>query len=323
MSETNETQPLSILITSGKSGVGKSLARHLLSAGYKVAITPKSTEDAAVIRNEVKAIPIYFDPQRPGEIQGLLKMTGAQVVINLAPMTANELPFYPDANYSGDLLRNSTTALVEAAKAAGVEFIVHTSYAFLYGDAHGQPVDEQSRLNASDHPLFDAAKQAEKIVMNSGILACVLRAGYIYGAETPALHHLETRIKAGRPIVAGKNNAGWVHADDLADAILLAVQKRPAGEVFNIVDDTPVTTVEFMRDFAQALGIKEPAPAAGPLSRLFGDRNVQALLKQSSKPSNAKAKEKLGWSPRFPQHTAGFEDILLTWRAQSAVTAAE
>lgn len=314
MSETNQT---SVLIISGKSSTGKVLARRLIADGYKVALTAHSTDDATSIRHEIGALAVFFDPYRVGEIKAVLQMTRANVVVNLAPQQVNEPPFMP-AHYPADVLIRSTDTLVDAVRAVEVDLLVHTSFAFLYGETNGQIVDESAPLKAAGHELFDAARLAEKHVLESGVPACVLRAGYVYSALSRSLETLTARIKAGRPTAASHNYAGWIHADDLASAIALAIQQRPAGAVFNIVDDAPATTAEFLADYTAALGIQAAGRASSPLGRLFADRTMHALLRQSSKPSNASAKSKLGWTPRFPDHNAGFEDILLTWRAAAA-----
>lgn len=313
--EEQEAGPLSALITDGAGGTGQTVTRLLVDSGYKVAGMTTGSAGASLVR-AAGGLPVYAEPTRAGEIRGMLKMAKAAVLVHLLPQAANVPPFVAQ-NYDVDLIVSSTRAALEAAEEAGVEFFIHTSATYLYGNTDGTAT-EDSRLAEANEPIITAGREAERLVLESGLAACVLRPGYVYGPHSSEIKALADTFRAGRPINAGDGGANWIHAADLGKAIALAAEVRPAGEVFNITDDTPASTGEFLNDFAEAMGLQAPGRMPGVMTRTFGDKTAAALLELSTRVSNAKAKEKLGWKPEYATHQAGIEQVLLSWRAAMA-----
>jgi nucleoside-diphosphate-sugar epimerase len=246
-------------------------------------------------------------------------MVKADVVVNLAPQGANILPAQGlDWDFYTRLLAEGAAALVTAAKAAGAKFIIHTSYTFLYGDTHGEWVDEHEAI-ATNNPLFAAAARAEQTVLHAEIPGCVLRAGYVYGPDNNDLLAFRGNLADGASVTLGEENhyANWIHAADLAAAIILAAERQPAGEVFNIADDHPISPVGFANNFASVLGVGEVARRRLPpfANNLLANKMQTALLNTSAKAKNDKAKSQLGWTLKYPQQQVGIEQMLLAWRA--------
>jgi nucleoside-diphosphate-sugar epimerase len=318
----NGSPSLSVYVTGGDSILGYEVIRQLAVRGHRVAGTSSGLDSATLIR-QCGGLPVYNDLFRPGEIAGILRMVNADVIINLAPQGINSLPTQNAAyDFYIRLLSQGTAALIEAAKNTGVKFIVHTSYAFLYGDAHGEWVDETAPL-ASGDPLFVAGTQAERTVLQSGIPGAVLRAGYVYGPSED-FAALRDALVAGKPLLLGEDKtvANWVHAADLASAAVLAAEQQPAGEIFNIADDHPVSIAAFADHFAADLGVGHAARRRLPpgVASILVGKTHQALLAGSAKAKTEKAKSQLGWKPKFPNQQQGIEQALLTWRAHEAVT---
>jgi nucleoside-diphosphate-sugar epimerase len=316
----NNNPPFSVLITGASGVVGRAAAGTFVAQGHRVVGMTRGATGAALVRS-AGALPVYADPLRAGEIKSMITMAKAEVVLNLAPQNLNQLP-QRSADWEDAALLYSTTALLEAAKAAGVQFFVHSSYAFLYGDVHGEWVDESAKLRApGDLPAFKAAIKVEELVKQSGIPYCILRGGFAYGAFSNALLSLREGMEKGRAgvVVSNEHVANWVHADDFAQAALIAARQRPQGEVFNLVDDRPDTTGAFVDAFADTLGFAHPArPALLPRQT---SKEQNALLSISLKVKNDKAKSQLGWQPRYPSFHDGLAQVFLIWRSGEATPA--
>jgi nucleoside-diphosphate-sugar epimerase len=317
--EEQNTASLSVFVTGITEGLGKAVTRFLVAHGHTVAGAADSLEDANLIRG-LGALPVYNGLFRASEIASTLKLTKADVLVNTTPQVINGLPLHnPDWDYYTRLLTESTAACVEAAEQTGVKFIVHTSYAFLYGDTHGEPVDESARIT-TEAPVFKAAAAAEKAVLNAQVPGCVLRAGYNYGAENASLKAIQKALIGKGSMLLGKGDASWIHTSDLVAAIVAAVEQQPAGEIFNIVDDTPVSPGTFVDHLADSMGVKHPSPSRmpEPIMNLTVPVTTRALMNTSFKAANAKARKSLNWSPQFASYESGIEQTLLNLRATEA-----
>lgn len=317
----NQQESKCVFISAGSSPTGRAVTRQLSAAGYVVTAMAANRRDAEKIRAD-GGQPVYCDPAQPGEIKAMMTLAKANIVVHTEPQLANDVPFQSNGDYSPAMLRDGTVRMLECAEATGVSYFLHLSYAFLYGDQHGTVVDESAGLKA-DSEIAQAAKAAEAAVMASAIPAGVLRAGYVYGSESTNLDRLAQALRAGRPVSANDNHAGWVHAEDLAQAVRLMVEQMPENAVFNIANDTPMTTQAFLHLFSESMGINPSGKMPGFLMRVFAARQDAPLLAFSSKPDSQKAKNTLGWSLNFSTNAAGIEQVLLSWRAAMAVTDAQ
>ncbi len=295
--------PLSVFITGATSAIGRAVMRQLRAAGHRVTGATTDSEGAILVRAD-GGIPSYPDLMRAGELRSVMAATKTDVVINLAPQIANYLPQQP-AEWDATLYDEGVAALEAAAQAAGVQFVVHTSFAF--ADAHGEHL----------HDLLHAIRAGEQTALNGAAPGCVLRMGYLYGAESPELIHVRDLLMMGRMIDCGPDDvpANWVYVPDAARAVVAAAEQRPAGALLNIVDDLPTSPAAFLRFFAETQGIS--APQRAPRFAVWAQPSKQqaALMRLSAHASNADAKEKLGWQPRFPNYQQGIGDALLSWRA--------
>jgi nucleoside-diphosphate-sugar epimerase len=318
--DENTTPPLSVYVSGATTGLGRFIVQQLAARGHKVAGTANSSDDARAIRAD-GGLPVYNDQLRASELASTLKMLKADGVVNAGTQWINTLPFHkPDWDYARRLLSEGAPALAQAAHQAGAKFVVHLSYAFIYGDTHGDLADESHPIN-TEPALFDAADQAERAVLNGSVPGCVLRAGYNYGPGGQTIVALRQALISKGSVTVGSHPASWIHSADLANAIALVLEQQPGGEIFNIADDNPISPVDFVDQLADKLGVAHPAKMNLPVSlrQAMMPADERALLETSVKASAAKAKANLGWTPVYPTSAAGIDQTLLAWRADAAV----
>jgi nucleoside-diphosphate-sugar epimerase len=309
-----ERKVLSIVVTGASRGPGLAVVRKLASAGHKVAGVAGSNADAAAVR-AAGGLPVFADETRGSELTSLVKMAKADVVVDLARQDLNQT--LRNGAWNADQLVARAKAAAQGARDGGAKFLVATSYAFVYGDAHGHEVAETDRPETNDHPLLKAVVKAEKAALNSGVPACVLRLGYLYGPNMPHIQDVTQSLRQGRPVPAGAGLANYLYDEDAAEAIRRAVEAQPAGEVINVTDGHPVTSAKFLASVASAMGIRAPGALPGFLNSLMSGSPLKDLFGLSSRVNIAKAQQVLGWSPRYTLD-AGLSDAFLSLRSEAA-----
>jgi nucleoside-diphosphate-sugar epimerase len=308
-----------VYVTGATTGLGRAVIRQFAARGHQVAGTATSLSDAHLIRED-GGLPVYNDLFRASEIASTLKMLKTTVIVNTAPQVINALPFHrPDWDYYRRLLAEGGAALAAAAQ-ADVKFVVHISYAFLYGDTHGKWADETHPIS-TDNDLFLAAARAEDSILKGSVPGSVLRAGYTYGPDNQSLQALRQMLVDRGTVTVSDQPASWVHSADLTSAVVLAAEQQPGSEIFNVADDDPVSPAVFVDQFADSLGVTRPRRVSLPVSlrEMLTPPAERALLDVSFKASSAKIKSQLGWSPQYPTAAPGLEQTLLAWRAAEAV----
>ncbi len=317
MLNSNNPTPLNVVITAASSPLGRETVRQFVAHGHIVTGLTHGVDGAAKVRAD-GGIPAYSDLFRAGEIKSILHMAAADVIVNLAPQIANTFP-YPGMPWEENirLLSEGTTALLDAVNEGSTKYIIHTSYGSVYGDTHGEWVDESHVVDTI--PELSAVIQAEERILGAAIPAAVLRAGFTYGPEDVGMMELAEAARRGRGLFLGDPHAyhNWVYGADFANAIVLAAEQQTAGQVLNIVDDMPVSAVEFAGHLAEELGISAPSNNMNLpdfARRLVNNPIQEALLGISSRIKNNKAKAALGWTPRSTDYRAGIEQTLITWR---------
>jgi nucleoside-diphosphate-sugar epimerase len=204
-----------------------------------------------------------------------------------------------------------TRNLVAGARAAGAEKLIAQSIAFMY-DASGSWVKgEEAPLYRHPAPalrdVVGAVAELERQVLEFG--GTVLRYGYFYGPGTGfAADGSYARLARTRqlPVVgAGEGRWSFIHVADGAEATVAALARGNPG-IYNIVDDEPAMSREWIRGYAEAVGAPKPIRVPGWLGRLAAGAVAEVMLSQRGA-SNAKARRELGWVPKHSTWREGFK----------------
>jgi len=315
---TASSGSLSVFVNGGTTPLGLALVPRLIADGHRVTATVTSSAEAAALR-QMGALPAYPSLTRAGELRSAVIASKSTIFINLAPTYPYQPPqCVKDWETYLPVVGEGTAAALEAAKDAEVEFFIQASFSFLGGDEHDH--SEHEPLTA---PFIDEAYRAEQLVKEAALDTCILRFGFVYSAEAPAMQALRHALMRGQMFPAGSAHAraNWIHAEDGARAIALAIAQRPVGETLYIVDDQPVTPSAFAHSMAEALGVSVPAQLPALAQRLVTSETHLAMLEQPSGASNAETKARLGWTLNYPSAAAGIERALLVWRALEPIRA--
>lgn len=322
MAETSAPST-SVFITGASSALGREVARRLVDAGYSVTGAVDGYRSALALR-PTGAVAAFPNVERAGELRSVLLGAQATVLVHLEPMLPNHTPnLNPHWADQLDMIRHSAAAVAQAAADAKAEFVVTTSYAFVYGNTGHETATEDTAPHGPRLPVIRAALDAESTVLNGSVPACVLRAGYVYGPHDAATTQLRDQLVEGHGVFVGDSRAvaNWISVDDLAAAIVRAVEVRPAGAVLNVVDNTPTSPATFVGYLADAMHLPVPAKSTngGLLAMLKAPPTEPELIDLQTRVSNARAVEVLDWKPRNASYRDGLEQALLVLRAEEPV----
>jgi len=187
----------------------------------------------------------------------------------------------------------------------GSAHVIYLSTVGVYGDHRGAWVDEDTGA-ASNSERAKARLTAEAGWRTiAGNRLSVLRLAGIYGPERNALARL--RDGTARRIIKPGQVFNRIHVDDIARAIMAAVERRVSG-VFNICDDEPAPPQDVIAHAAQLLGVMPPpdedytTAEMSPMARSF--------YASSNRVRNTRAKRDLGLELAFPTYREGLERLL-------------
>ncbi|MGZ8764087.1 MAG: NAD-dependent epimerase/dehydratase family protein [Acidimicrobiia bacterium] len=242
---------------------------------------------------------------------------GVEVIVHLASIVDP----LPDDSFETRVNVEGTRRVLEAATKAGITRVVRVSTAAVYGAWPGNPVplteDAPLRPNPGFGPAVQGAEVERMLAMwredVPGAVTTTLRAAPVLGRGAG---HLWARLLSGRPAIRVRGAAPpvqTVHADDVADALLLAVERDLPG-VFNVAADGWL-------DAAAAAALRRRPAAAVPaellsraLRRLWstglGDVPAEALpyLTYPWVLANDRLRAE-GWAPRHTNEETLIETV--------------
>jgi nucleoside-diphosphate-sugar epimerase len=158
--------------------------------------------------------------------------------------------------------------------------------------------------------MMAAVADLERQVLGTADLhGVVLRYGHLYGPGTwyapdgPIAYQVRQRRF---PIVGGGAGVfSFVHVADAAEATLAALGPTAAG-VYNIVDDEPAPLRVWLPWYARALRAPPPQQVPAILARLAVGGQAVVLSTRQRGASNTRARQHLGWQPRYRSWRTGF-----------------
>jgi len=297
-------------VTGAAGFIGSHLAETLAAAGHEVVGIDSFTD--------------YYDPAlKERNAQGLdvrrldletdeLDLAGFDGVFHLAGQ--------PGVRSFGDVFevyvrRNVLAArrLFEAAAHAGVR-VVYSSTSSIYGEAETYPTPEAT-IPRPLSPYGITKLTAEHLVRayerSFGLDAVVLRYFNAFGPrQRPdmAFPRVIDALLEGTTFELygdGRQSRGWTFVGDVVEATIAAMERAPAGAVYNVGGGAEVSMLESIAAFealaGRSLDVRTGPPVPGDQRRTKAD--------------TTRIESELGWRPR-----TSFEDgVRAQWEWASGV----
>ena len=318
-----------IFIAGATGAVGKRLVPLLVANGHEVVGTTRSPARSDDLR-ALGAEPVVLDVLDAEAVGRAVSEAAPDVVVHQATALSDltNLRNLDEAFEETNRLRTvGTDNLLAAAKAAGARKFVAQSFAgWPYAKEGSAVKDEEAPLDpsppASAAQTMAAIRHLEETVVGAeAIEGIALRYGGFYGPGTSLFEggeHVEAIRKRVFPIVgSGAGMWSFIHIDDVAGATLAAIERGRRG-LYNIVDDEPAATSEWLPYLANVLGAKPPRHVPEWLGRLVAGEQLVSMMTEGRGASNAKAKRELGWKLIYPTWREGFVNGLTYKQDRSA-----
>ena len=307
-----------VFLTGGTGFIGGEVARRLRERGDEVRALVRTPAKAEALR-ELGCELVEGDLSDESALVQMCR--GVDAVIHGAAVYEVGVPesrrdVLVDANVRG------TERVLGAALTAGVGKAVYVSTVAVFGDTGGQVADESWTRTADGYTsVYEqtkacAHKRAQEIA-ERGLPLVTVQPGVVYGPGDPSTFgELVGQFLDGRLPALPFPDFGVtpVHRDDVAEGVLLALDKGVAGEAYVLAGE-PLRMRELMAVLGTASGRRPPRltvpttllRALAPAGRFVGPAlgfppNLRELIRSSDGvtfwASGDKARNELGWVSR-------------------------
>ncbi len=281
----NATQPLPALIV-GCGYLGQRVATAWVASGRRVfALTRTHSAELAALG----ITPIVGDVLDPTSLTALPEVGAVLYAVGLDRRAGRSMR---------DVYVQGLYNVLKVVRCAGP--ILYVSSTGVYGQTEGEWVDETSETK----PLEESGKvvlDAERMLRTHRPDAVVLRFAGIYGPDRVLRRQA---LLNGEPLVGDADKwLNLIHVHDGRDAVMAAETKARPGETYLIADNEPVPRRAFYTQAAEILRAPPAVFAPGftsPTTAKEANRRIQ----------NAKAKQELGFTPKFPTYREGLRHAI-------------
>jgi nucleoside-diphosphate-sugar epimerase len=295
-------------VTGGGGFIGAAIARELATEGAKVVGLDVNPSVADRVR-EAGAAFAEADVTDRDALDAALE--GVELVVHTAAFVHEwgEMEDFVEVNVRG------TANVLDAAREAGAERVVHISSVVVYGYDDPSHQDEEAFHRTYGIPYIDTKGASDRIARGRG--AVVIRPGDVYGPGSTQWVLRPLEMAKGRQLsVPGEGDGVMlpVFVDDLVEAVTLGLLKGKPERAYTAWDGEPVTFHEYFGRIARLANGPAPRKLPRPLLRGMG-RAMEAYGRLRGRPpaftarattfvdrrgtvSTQRIRDELGWEPR-------------------------
>jgi len=235
---------------------GKYIAQRLLDQGQEVITLTNSPQRANPFGKRVKVYPFNFD--NPEQLAQSLR--GVQVLYNTYWVRFNHTAFQHASAVA------NTKILFQAAKAAGVERIVHISITNPSTESHLE--------------YFRGKAELEEALIATGLSYAILRPTVLFGKEDILINNIAWMVRKF-PVFGvfgdGQYRLQPIYVDDLA-ALAVAQGASREDVILNAIGPETFTYRELVAVIGETIGNKRPIISIPPFLGYWLGRFVSLLV---------------------------------------------
>lgn len=179
--------------------------------------------------------------------------------------------------------------------------VVLISTTGVYGDCQGEWIDESRALNPQTSRAVRRVS-AEETLQSWSVRyekpTITLRVPGIYSLDRLPLARLKNKLPVVQASEAAFTNR--IHADDLANICIEAMNSPLSGEVFNTTDGDPSTMVDYFNKIADYAGLERPQQISLEQAQESLSAGMLSYAGESRRIGNAKLLKLLGIKLKHP-----------------------
>jgi nucleoside-diphosphate-sugar epimerase len=224
-----------VLVSGGAGLLGAAASEELLRRGNRVIVADACEVwgDGRAVREDrierlrafEEAVAVRTDLTDPVAVAALLRDHRPDAILNAALFPPGGAGIGP---------------LIGAARAAGTGFFLHLSDGALYGNPQepGTPAREDEPLEPGPDPALQRRAAEEELVRSGGVPFAILRIFEVIGPSQPPGRFpagaLESLLAGDRVDLPDDEPRDLIDIWDAVRGILLALDRRPAGQTVNV-----------------------------------------------------------------------------------------
>ena len=249
-----------VFVTGGTGFVGKPTVGRLVEDGHEVRCLVRRTSRTGELEQRGCELAYGDVTDKVSVLEG---MSGCEWVVHLA----NVYSFWePDRSVYRKVNVEGTRNVMEAAFEAGVSKVAHVSTLVVWGNTPDAPFTEESPLGTARFTEYAQSKYEGDLLVwelyrQRGLPVVVLYPGAVLGAGDPNAtgQYVRDLIEGRVPGRVFEDSAfTYVHVDDVAEAIVRALEKAGnLGEKY-LVGKHTLTTGELTRMVGEISGVPLP-----------------------------------------------------------------
>jgi CDP-glucose 4,6-dehydratase len=298
----------SVLVTGCSGFLGSWLCGTLLDAGAQVIGFVRDQDPRSRLEREGigrRMTLVYGDIIDRDAVERAVNEYEVATIFHLAAQTivgiANRSPI---STFRSNI--EGTWNVLEAARTIStVEQVLVASSDKAYGSHEQLPYDEDAPLRG-EHP-YDVSKSCSDLIAAAyhksyGVPVCITRCGNFYGGGDLNFNRIvpgtiRSVLRDERPVIRsdGQYTRDYIYIEDAVDGYVslaesMARSAKVPGEAFNFSCERPLKVIELTNMILSIMNREDLEPIVqGEASNEIRDQFLSA----------AKARELLGWRPRF------------------------
>jgi len=281
------------ILVFGCGYIGQRVATQLIDQDYSVTGYVQSQNSLAVCQQKnIASEMVDFDIVNPDLS---IECSSSSILYLIPP------------NREG-VIDNRIDQFIKAIKMSSPKKIVLLSTTGVYGDCHGQWVNEETAVN----PQVDRAKRrayVEHIMTGfcneNNIPLVILRVAGIYGEDKLPIK----RIASGEPIVRQEDSpySNRVHAIDLVDICCKALLDNEITGIYNCADGNPTTMYDYFMKVAAAAQLPPPPSISIEQANQQLSKGMLSYMAESRRIDNKKLLNDFSIKLRYPDLMSGLK----------------